>query len=30
MNLVIADQQQKICKKIKNLVTKLENNIKIE
>jgi len=30
MNFVIADQQKNLCKKIKNLVTKLEDNIKVE
>jgi len=30
MNFTIADQQKIICKKIKNLVTKIEDNIKGE
>ena len=30
MNIVIAEQQKKICKKIKKLVTKIEDNIKGE
>ena len=30
MNFAIADQQKIICKKIKNLVTKIEDNIKGE
>ena len=30
MNFVIADQQKIICKKIKKLVTKIEDNIKGE
>jgi len=30
MNFVIAEQQKKICKKIKKLVTKIEDNIKEE
>ena len=30
MNFTIADQQKIICKKIKNLVTKIEDNIKRE
>ena len=30
MNIIKAEQQKKICKKIKNLVTKIEDNIKEE
>jgi purine nucleoside permease len=30
MNFTIANQQKKLCKKIKKLVTKLEDNIKVE
>jgi hypothetical protein len=30
MNFTVTDQQKIICKKIKNLVTKIEDNIKSE